>query len=209
MALQVNGLFPGELNPTTTVAGCIDIFENAWPNYKETIESLEQVCADSNSNVYWMRAGTVGNGPRQDARTNKVLELTHLADITNNPILQKIHNQFNLLLLGATNPYAQRYKIGESFWHEGYQVLKYSGGEEYTVHYDGATSMGRAVSAIVYLNDDYEGGHLEFPNFNIKIKPQPGMLILFPSNYAYSHASRPVTSGTKYAIVTWIKDRQV
>jgi hypothetical protein len=33
MALQVNGLFPGELNPTTTVAGCIDILENAWPNY--------------------------------------------------------------------------------------------------------------------------------------------------------------------------------
>jgi predicted 2-oxoglutarate/Fe(II)-dependent dioxygenase YbiX len=113
------------------------------------------------------------------------------------------------LLLSATNPYAQRYAIKEQFWHEGYQVLKYSSGEEYVAHYDGDTAMGRAVSAIVYLNDDYEGGHIEFPNFNIKIKPQPGMLLLFPSNYAYTHVARPVTTGTKYAIVTWIKDRQI
>jgi predicted 2-oxoglutarate/Fe(II)-dependent dioxygenase YbiX len=68
--------------------------------------------------------------------------------------------------------------------------------------------MGRVVSAILYLNDDYEGGHLEFPNFGIKIKPQAGMLILFPSNYAYTHAAHPVTKGTKYALVTWIRDRQ-
>ena len=44
-------------------------------------------------------------------------------------------------------------------------------------------------------------------NFDIKIKPQPGMLILFPSNFAYTHIAHPVTSGSKYALVTWIKDR--
>jgi predicted 2-oxoglutarate/Fe(II)-dependent dioxygenase YbiX len=35
------------------------------------------------------------------------------------------------------------------------------------------------------------------------------MLILFPSNYAYSHIAHPVTSGTKYAMVTWIRDREI
>ena len=27
MAVNINGLFPGELSPDATVAGCIDIFE--------------------------------------------------------------------------------------------------------------------------------------------------------------------------------------
>jgi predicted 2-oxoglutarate/Fe(II)-dependent dioxygenase YbiX len=67
--------------------------------------------------------------------------------------------------------------------------------------------MGRTISALLYLNNDYTGGHLEFPNFGIKIKPEPGMLILFPSNFAYRHQSTPVISGTKYCLVTWIRDR--
>ena len=69
-------------------------------------------------------------------------------------------------------------------------------------------TIGRSVSAICYLNDDYEGGELEFVNFKLKIKPQAGMMILFPSNFAYMHIAHPVTSGTKYAMVTWIRDRQ-
>jgi len=65
----------------------------------------------------------------------------------------------------------------------------------------------RDYSSICYLNDDYEGGEIEFPNFGVKIKPEPGMLILFPSNFAYAHRAHPVTKGTKYAMVTWIRDR--
>jgi predicted 2-oxoglutarate/Fe(II)-dependent dioxygenase YbiX len=92
-------------------------------------------------------------------------------------------------------------------YHENYNVLRYRTGQEYKPHSDGSTGSGRAISAICYWNDDYEGGEIEFPNFNIKIKPEPGMLLLFPSNYPYKHIAHPVIEGTKYAIVTWIHDR--
>jgi hypothetical protein len=46
MATNVNGIFPGELLPTETVGGCIDIFENAWPNPKKTIEDIEAECSN-------------------------------------------------------------------------------------------------------------------------------------------------------------------
>lgn len=209
MALNVNGFFPGELAPDTTVAGCIDIFENAWPNPAETIRMAETECSAANSGSYWARAGTIGQGPHQSARTNSLLEVSHLANISNNPALQNIHNQFNMLLLASTIPYATRYNIREPLWHEGYSLLKYQSGEEYKMHYDGGTGVGRAISAVCYLNNDYEGGEIEFPYFKIKIKPEPGMLILFPSNYAYSHIAHPVTKGTKYAMVTWIRDREI
>lgn len=209
MALNVNGFFPGELSPSVTVGGCIDIFENAWPAPEQTIQMTEQECSKLESGAYWSRAGTIGQGAYQDARTNLLLEVSHLADISNNPALQNIHNQFNMLLLAASIPYAKKYSIRENLWHEGYSMLKYRSGEEYKMHYDGGTAVGRAISAVCYLNSDYDGGEIEFPHFNIKIKPEAGMLILFPSNYAYSHIAHPVTRGTKYAMVTWIRDRDL
>jgi predicted 2-oxoglutarate/Fe(II)-dependent dioxygenase YbiX len=112
-----------------------------------------------------------------------------------------------LLLLSALEPYREKYGIQETLWHEKYNMLRYRGGQEYKAHYDGDTAGGRCVSAILYLNNDYKGGEVEFVNFGIKIKPEPGMLLLFPSNYAYTHIAHPVLEGTKYAIVTWLHDR--
>jgi predicted 2-oxoglutarate/Fe(II)-dependent dioxygenase YbiX len=109
--------------------------------------------------------------------------------------------------MASTIPYAQKFNINENLYHESYQALKYRPGEFYKAHYDGGTESGRSISAIVYLNDDYEGGEIEFTNFKIKLKPEKGMLILFPSNYAYTHIAHPVTKGTKYSLVTWIHDR--
>ena len=55
-------LYPGKLYPSATVGGCIDIFENAWPNPEETIAMVESACADPESGINWERAGTIGQG---------------------------------------------------------------------------------------------------------------------------------------------------
>jgi predicted 2-oxoglutarate/Fe(II)-dependent dioxygenase YbiX len=199
-------LYPGKLYPNVTVGGCIDIFENAWPNPEETIQMIETACADPDSGVSWERAGTVGHGVNQNLRTNYHLGITPAAD-QNVAAAQNVHNQMYLLLLAATSTYLKKYGIEQELWHEDYNMLRYRGGQEYKAHFDGTTGSGRSVSAIVYLNNDYEGGHVEFTNFGVKIKPEPGMLLLFPSNYAYTHIAHPVTDGTKYAIVTWLHDR--
>jgi predicted 2-oxoglutarate/Fe(II)-dependent dioxygenase YbiX len=209
MTIQVNGLFLGTLKPDATVAGCIDIFENVWPEPEKTIDIVEKESRAEGSNIYWEKASTIGQGVHQDIRTNSHMGVSHLANIADNGILQNIHNQFYTLLLSTTVDYANRYKIDGNLYHEGYNLLRYSGGQEYKSHYDSGTAMGRIISSIVYLNEDYEGGEIEFLNFGIKIKPKAGMMILFPSNFSYRHVAHPVTTGTKYALVTWIKDRQV
>ena len=61
----------------------------------------------------------------------------------------------------------------------------------------------RDLSLILFLNDDYEGGDLVFLDQNIKIKPEPGLLVTFPSTYNYPHKVEPVTKGTRYAMVWW------
>ena len=208
MAMKINGLYLQEREPDAVVGGCIEIFENVWVNPQRTIDSVEQECLNPDSGVCWNKAGTIGLGAYQNIRTNLIMDITYLSDITNNKNIQNVNNMFYTALLATSNSYSKRFDIREPFFHENYHLLKYRGGEEYKAHYDGGTSIGRSVSAICYLNDDYEGGEIEFVNFKLKIKPQAGMMILFPSNFAYMHIAHPVTSGTKYALVTWIRDRQ-
>ena len=43
-----------------------------------------------------------------------------------------------------------------------------------------------------------------FSNGCENIKPEKPALVLFPSNYAYTHRAMPVVEGTKYAVVTWL-----
>ena len=203
MAKNINGFFPGSIEPTHTVAGCIDIYEQAWPRATELIQRVELECERT---LRWERAPTIGGGVHQDKRTNRILPVSYLADVEDNGLMQNIHNQFNMLLLATTPGYAQRYGLECGIEQEDYSLLKYSGGQEYKAHHDGTVDNGRVISAICYLNDNYEGGELEFPHFNIKIKPQAGMLIVFPSSFAYQHIAHPITNGTKYAIVTWIKE---
>jgi hypothetical protein len=209
MSFKINGVYIEEREPDAVVGGCIEIFENVWPSPNELILAIENECANSDSGVYWTRAETIGAGAYQNIRTNRLLPITHLADISQSGLLQNVNNMFYTLLLSTSNSYAKRHAINENFFHENYNLLKYSEGEEYKAHYDGGTGIGRSISAICYLNNDYEGGEIEFVNFKVKIKPEPGMMILFPSNYAYRHIAHPVTKGTKYALVTWIRDRIV
>lgn len=209
MATNIYGMFTRKIKADATIAGCINIFENVWPDPAKTIRDVESQCADPESGVYWSRAETIGHGPNQNLRTNRLIPITQLSHVTDNIVLQDIHNQYYRLLISAILSYANQYNITENFFHENYNMLKYRPGEEYKFHYDSGTVMGRAISAILYLNSDYTGGEIEFPNFGVTIKPEPGMLILFPSNFAYAHIAKPVITGTKYAIVTWIKDRQL
>jgi predicted 2-oxoglutarate/Fe(II)-dependent dioxygenase YbiX len=54
------------------------------------------------------------------------------------------------------------------------------------------------IATIVYLNDDYEGGELYFPNQDIKFKPKRGAAYFFPGDMNYIHGITEVTSGIRY-----------
>jgi len=61
---------------------------------------------------------------------------------------------------------------------------------------DGHTEL--AFSLVAYINDDYEGGEISFPNHNITIKPKAGSMIMFPSQEPFIHEVKPIISGTRY-----------
>ena len=92
-----------------------------------------------------------------------------------------------------------------------YQIdlLKYSVGDHYKVHTDQFATAPRQLSIIMNLNDDYEGGELiftdqkqnEIKTYNLG----KGSIVFFPSNFMYPHSIKPITKGTRYSIVAWLR----
>ena len=56
------------------------------------------------------------------------------------------------------------------------------------------------LAGLFYLNDDYEGGELYFPNQEIEFKPKPGAAYFFPGDLNYVHGVREIKSGIRYVI---------
>lgn len=87
---------------------------------------------------------------------------------------------------------------------EGYNILRYNPGGKYDVHTDHGPNHNRAATIIFNLNDDYEGGELSFFSYGKTYKLRKGDIIMFPSSFMFDHVIKPITSGVRYSMVTWV-----
>lgn len=81
-------------------------------------------------------------------------------------------------------------------------LLKYGPGGHLPAHQDQGISS-RVLSSVMYLNDNYSGGEIEFVNSGVKIKPEAGSIIFFPSNFLYVHEVYPIADGFRYSMPHW------
>jgi len=86
-------------------------------------------------------------------------------------------------------------------------LLRYEKGGYYTRHTDDGPSIPRTLSVIIFLNNDYKGGGLEFSflNSSFKIEPAAGKAIIWPSNFLFPHAAIKVEEGVRFALVSWLR----
>ena len=99
---------------------------------------------------------------------------------------------------------------------EPLQVLRYGPTQEYRPHFDAIAGMDnpRVQTALVWLNEDYEGGETRFEELGISERGRAGDLILFANTLPDGspdartrHAGAPVLSGLKYMASRWIRAR--
>lgn len=110
---------------------------------------------------------------------------------------------------------------------ESIHIVSYKVGGEYKKHYDyfdPNTSYyeaqikkggNRVFTALIYLNDNFQGGETEFVNLNLQIKPEMGKLIIWRNmnedktlNKDSFHAGLPVTEGEKWIAVIWVRENE-
>jgi hypothetical protein len=119
-----------------------------------------------------------------------------------NSELIDLHQEIYEKLKYCIDDYAKYWGINVVYY-EAFNFVKYEGeGTHFNIHADHGPKYNCTVSAVIYINDDYEGGDLKFPRLdNLVYKPRVGDMAIFPSNYIYEHASLPMESGTKYCVV--------
>ena len=110
---------------------------------------------------------------------------------------------------------------------ESFHVIRYKVGGEYKEHVDYfppehelaeshlVNGGQRTTTAIMYLNDNFEGGETEFPRMSLKIQPKKGKLVVWKNVDLMNspmesslHAGLPVKSGVKYLSTLWIRENE-
>lgn len=56
------------------------------------------------------------------------------------------------------------------------------------------------IAGLFYINDEYEGGELYFPNQGIQFKPKKGAAYFFPGDMNYIHGITEITAGERYTV---------
>lgn len=188
------------------VAPGIIFYKNSLSNNKMHLDIEEAVSSEI---VFWKNA-QVSGGYNKDIRDTGTITVPYSKEYKDNsetPLDEFFQSVSNLFLkdIGIIEQdYMKNFGIFfES--HYNYELLRYSVGQNFASHIDDHTNYHRRISIVHYFNDDYQGGEIEFPWFNLKIKPEANSTLIFPSNYVYRHSVHPVTDGVRYSMASWIK----
>jgi PKHD-type hydroxylase len=93
---------------------------------------------------------------------------------------------------------------------EKFQFTKYTNGGHYDWHTDtGLNFENRFCSIVIQLNDYYKGGELLYKKDSTEIKFEEGIGNLFIFNSSLEHKVNPITFGTRYSLVSWIKLKEI
>lgn len=97
----------------------------------------------------------------------------------------------------------------------GYHTQKWEPGAYARIHSDNTDEHGKSgaftrsrYAGFLYLNDDFEGGLLKFPDQDIEIKPKAGMLAVFDGGFNNMHEVSLITKGVRYTIGSFWDDRE-
>jgi hypothetical protein len=182
----------------------IYVYKNALPQDMKIIERIEDALAMPNTRFQWVPSMT----GFQQATEHRTCVDWKLHENTLQPrdefsadaidLHQEILHQLKVCL----EHYKPLNYLAEISYFEAINVVRYGSGQYFKTHTDDGDPYRCTLSAVGYPNDNYEGGELKFPKFNLTYKPKAGDLVLFPSAYAYAHSSEPVTNdGVKYSLV--------
>lgn len=91
----------------------------------------------------------------------------------------------------------------ERIWDRGLELIRWGVCEGLGPHADGSSDTPEypkyLLAALLYLNDEYDGGEISFPDYDIIVRPEPGDLVYFPSHFI--HQVMPILDGDSLEVM--------
>lgn len=124
----------------------------------------------------------------------------------------------NTRVTPEVNNYLKKFKTvgAESYFLENVAFWEQRGMEYAPLHYDKEWIQGengedqyRNFLCLLYLNDDYENGEVIFPLQKKVIKPEAGMLLIFPTSLMFPHQTTPAIGNDRCLFrMTYLFDKE-
>lgn len=146
-------------------------------------------------------------GVNEVVRTGTMLEVAEL------PEWDDVRKKVQEVTRRRINLYVDKYRSMASLANpERSQITpplleKITAGQGYNWHIDAGPvgTHDRILSTILYLRDVEEGGATEFPYQKAAVKPQQGMMVIFPPFWTHLHRGAEVEGdGVKYNITNFL-----
>jgi hypothetical protein len=183
-------------------------WDNALSFPKELKEFIDQVeeYPESHSRISKWQDWTASNDSTLVYGKTKVMNKEAFKTSTGSDIADKrslyIYNSFVMAFEMCTDRYLAAHNLDKNNYNLdlGRITIKaWNEGQSMGPHFDGQDgNKDLAFSLVAYINDDYDGGEISFPNHNVSIKPIAGSVIMFPSQEPYIHEVKPIISGQRY-----------
>jgi predicted 2-oxoglutarate/Fe(II)-dependent dioxygenase YbiX len=187
----------------TNIAFGMNLYKNAIKKDEclKIVNSLELELSSGIPEIFW-HTGKVNDGEElEQVRhcTTLVYKKEDLGkSIPFSQVLYDVHDSIEKSLDNCLDHYGTKWHL-KTDYKESLHLIKYLPGNFFKLHADSGPYYPSTISAIFFLNDDYEGGELYFPRQDLTIKPSAGDILLFPSIFIYEHAVLNVLSGIKYS----------
>ena len=107
----------------------------------------------------------------------------------------------------------------EKVYPDLFQIVRWYPGTDQTPHCDDMTNIElneeiaeafghREFGSVIYLNDNYTGGHTFYPDHNIEIVPRVGTLAVHPADPTHMHGVTKVEGGMRYTLASFWTQRE-
>ena len=152
------------------------------------------------------------NNPKQKTKSTADVfwsgRTVQLDDIVYNNIRTMVEDLHYRIVCATCRHYNEEYVYPEYsnlvYWGPNKELVPHCD----NVHIDNPekehNTAQRDYSAVLCLNEDYEGGHTIFPEHDKEYPGKTGRLIIFPSGRSHPHGVTEVTSGSRYTFAMWM-----
>lgn len=183
-------------------------FKNVVSYPDELVSFINEVDGDSRSysKITAWEEWTASNNKEVKYGKNKNVLCDNIKSVIDDGLLDKkilyIKNSLEMAVQMSLNTYLASHGLDKDHYDLQMSIMPiriWEKGSYMGPHcdsYDG--NLDIAFSIVMYLNEDYAGGEIGFPNHDVLLKPKSGSLLIFPSQEPFLHQVHTLESGSRY-----------
>jgi len=181
-------------------------FISGWYIDKNLCDNLIDFFENDNTKSAGKTYGGPNNSPKIDKTVKDSTDLD-ISQYNQTPLIQNYLNNLGLVI----EHYKKQYTFSDtntSIWRISptYNIQRYypnQGFYQWHCERGNIKNHNRHLVFMTYLNDVTDGGETEWYYQKIKVKPEKGLTIIWPTDWTFTHRGLVSKTQTKYIATGW------